>query len=192
MRYEQRRRVERCQDLRQLVDQLRIRLFVEPRERLIEQHQPGAKAEGSREADPPGLAARQAIGTSIEEMRHAEQRHGVLDAPPGLFPADAAKPQPEPEVVANGLTQEDDLLEGVGQIAGARDGRPAEMHSSFADGLEASEDAQQRGLAGAVGTENGGRAPLAELERRHVEDQPPAAEDPQTLDAQRHHERDRC
>ena len=80
VRDEQRRRIERGEELRQFVEQARVGAFVEPRERLIEQHERRPQAQRTREADPSSFAAGQMIGAPVEQVRDAEQLGGFLDA----------------------------------------------------------------------------------------------------------------
>ena len=111
VRHEQRRRIERRQHLRQLVEQPRVGAFIESRERLVEQHERRAQTQRARQAHSSSFAAGEAIGLPVEQVSDAEQRGGVGDAGPPLRGVDAAQPQTQLEVVANRLPQEHLFLE---------------------------------------------------------------------------------
>src|SRR5688572_275011 len=103
-------------------------------------------------------------------MRDADQVHRFLDARGALDSAAAAEPQPQLEIRANGLSQEYLLLEHVRDVPPTPGRNVVDTNISRSRAVEAGDQAEERGLAGAIRAEDGDNLLPLHAQERDVQD----------------------
>ena len=147
---------------------------VEPGEGLVEQQQPGLGQEHARQPEPALHAGRERAHALVRDR--VELHLGQRGAEPGRRGVTAAHRLPEAQVLARGQ-----VLVDVGAVRDHADAaartRSGSRRASIAAhperarrrAQERGEDAEQRGLAGAVGAEEGQALARGEREGHAVE-----------------------
>ena len=133
---------------------LRPKVGIETRERLVEQHQPRVRRQRPGERDPLPLAARQLVRVAVAVARQTDRRQPVVGA--ALALRTAQRPQAEHDVPAHRQVREQRvLLEhethvallGVGAARSVLDEPATDSDLAAIGGVEPGDDAQQRRLA---------------------------------------------
>ena len=167
---------------------------VEARGGLVEEEELGVVQQGPGQGDPLALSGGEAAGEVVASLGHAEPLEQLVDPPQGIGLAVAAQPGDVEQVLPGGQAVVEPGV--LGEHAGAAADRVtfdggvvAEHERAAAVGKQHPvEEPDGRGLAGAVGTEQGEHLPGLESEAETVDGQAglEPAREPLGLDGGRH------
>jgi hypothetical protein len=163
---------------------------------LVEQRDLRPDHEGPTERGALGLATGERPRVARGQVPDTEALEPQVDPGIDLARGHAAKPEPERDIVVNGGVGEQWLLKHARHAAADRepiaggDASAAKSHVPGRRGLEQSEHAEQRRLAGPVRADEREDLPLPDVERAHIEHGAPAMldADPRELQHARHQE----